>query len=96
MFFYSIYNLIIKNLSINISEVLKMVDLSHLFSLADFSLIDFIFGDNKSKKKKIQREEDVNYEKSFKDNDRKNINIINELSEKEKKLLIANYIFIFI
>ena len=65
-----------------------MVDLSHLFSLADFSLIDFIFGDNKSKNKKIKREEDVNYEKGFKDNDRKNLNIINKLSEKEKKLLL--------
>lgn len=63
-----------------------MVDLSHLFSLADFSLIDFIFGENKTKNKKIQKEGNLNDEKSVKNKNNKNI--INKLSEKEKKLLI--------
>ena len=58
-----------------------MVDLSHLFSLADFSLIDFIFGENKTKNKKIQKEGNLNDEKSVKNKN-------NKLSEKEKKLLI--------
>ena len=63
-----------------------MVDLSHLFSLADFSLIDFIFGENKTKNKKIQKEGNLNDEKSVKNKNNKNI--INKLSEKEKKLLL--------
>ena len=63
-----------------------MVDLSHLFSLADFSLIDFILGENKIKNKKIQKEGNLNDEKSVKNKNNKNI--INKLSEKEKKLLL--------
>ena len=63
-----------------------MVDLSHLFSLADFSLIDFIFGENKTKNKKIQKEGNLNDEKSVKNKNNKNI--INKLSEKEKKLIL--------
>jgi hypothetical protein len=67
-----------------------MVDLSHLFSLADFSLIDFIFGENKTKNKKIHKEEHINDEKSFKNNNNKNNNKNNnnKFSEKEKKLLL--------
>ena len=64
-----------------------MVDLSYLFSLADFSLVDFLFGDNKSKNQKNQKEEDINHKKSKKNKDNQN-NIINEISSKEKKLLL--------
>ena len=64
-----------------------MVDYSYLFSLADFSLVDFFFGDNKSKNQKNQKEEDINHKKSKKNNDNQN-NIINKISSKEKKLLL--------
>ena len=40
-----------------------MVDLSHLFSLANFSLIDFIFGDNESKNQNNLKVESINIKK---------------------------------
>ena len=65
-----------------------MVDLSHLFSLADFSLIDFIFGDNKSKNQNNPKEEGINIKKNKINKDSQNFNIINKISAKEKKLLL--------
>ncbi len=65
-----------------------MVDLSHLFSLANFSLIDFIFGDNESKNQNNLKVEGINIKKNKTNNGRKNFNIINKISAKEKKLLL--------
>ena len=65
--------------NLNIFELLKMVDLSHLFSLADFSLIDFIFGDNKSKNQNNPKEEGINIKKNKINKDSQNFNIINKI-----------------
>ena len=65
-----------------------MVDLSHLFSLANFSLIDFIFGDNESKNQNNLKVEGINIKKNKINNGSQNFNIINKISAKEKKLLL--------
>ena len=65
-----------------------MVDLSHLFSLANFSLIDFIFGDNESKNQNNLKVEGTNIKKNKTNNGNQNFNIINKISAKEKKLLL--------
>ena len=65
-----------------------MVDLSHLFSLANFSLIDFIFGDNESKNQNNLKVEGINIKKNKTNNGSQNFNIINKISAKEKKLLL--------
>ena len=77
-----------------------MVDLSHLFSLADFSLSNFLFGESKSKKKiNTEKEEKVKEDNIDKvKNDKKNKKT-NKLTEKEKKLIlnleieIDNYLY---
>ena len=65
-----------------------MVDLSYLFSLADFSLADFFFGEDRNKKK---NEKNFNKNKEKKKNGVKKIknkNNINNLTEREKKLIL--------
>ena len=67
-----------------------MVDLSYLFSFADFSLTDFIFGDNKNKKKNNKKSES-NKTKEKTDsikNNNKNNSFKNKFSDKEKKLIL--------
>ena len=77
-----------------------MVDLSHLFSLADFSLSYILFGESKCKKKiNTEKEEKVKEDNIDKvKNDKKNKKT-NKLTEKEKKLIlnleieIDNYLY---
>jgi len=65
-----------------------MVDLSYLFSLADFSLTDFLFGEDKSKKKNKSKTENNKNIKKVEDNKEKKHIDINKLNEKEKKLIL--------
>ena len=65
-----------------------MVDLSYLFSLADFSLTDFLFGEDKSKKKNKSKTEKNKNIKKVEDNKEKKHIDINKLNEKEKKLIL--------
>ncbi len=65
-----------------------MVDLSYLFSLADFSLTDFLFGEDKSKKKNKSKTENNKNIKKVEDNKEKKLININKLNEKEKKLIL--------
>ena len=76
-----------------------MVDLSYLFSLADFSLTDFFFGEDKNKKKNSSKTSKKKVDKKSEIKENKNKYDINNLSEKEKKLIlklkkeIDNYLF---
>ena len=68
-----------------------MVDLSYLFSFADFSLTDFIFGDNKNKKKNNKKSESNKTKEktdSIKNNNNNNNSFKNKFSDKEKKLIL--------
>ena len=68
-----------------------MVDLSYLFSFADFSLTDFIFGDNKNKKKNNKKSESNKTKEktdSIKKNNNNNNSFKNKFSDKEKKLIL--------
>ena len=42
-----------------------MVDFSYLFSFADFSLTDFIFGEDKNKKNNDKKRQNDKYEKKI-------------------------------
>ena len=77
-----------------------MVDLSHLFSLADFSLSNFLFGESESKKKiNSEKQEKIKKDNINKVNNDKKNKKTNKLTEKEKKLIlnleieIDNYLF---
>ena len=64
-----------------------MVDLSHLFSFSDFSLIDFIFGKDNNKKK-ITEKTVCNKNKQKIEIKNSNLSIKKQLSEKETKLIL--------
>ena len=66
-----------------------MVDLSYLFSFAEFSLTDFIFGDDKNKKNNDKkRQNDKNEKKTDCKKDNNKNSIKNKFSEKEKMLIL--------
>lgn len=64
-----------------------MVDFSYLFSLADFSLSDFIFGNDKNKKKNEIKTKNLIIQKKDERNNNNHLNI-KKLSQKEKKLIL--------
>ena len=65
-----------------------MVDLSYLFSLADFSLTDFLFGEDKNKKNNIKKSNNNKGAKKIEVNKKNNKNDLKKFSEREKKLIL--------
>ena len=65
-----------------------MVDLSYLFSLADFSLTDFLFGEDKNKKNNIKKSNNNKGAKKIEVTKKNNKNDSNKFSEREKKLIL--------
>jgi hypothetical protein len=60
-----------------------MVDLSYLFSFADFSLTEFIFGEDKNKKNSDKKEDEYNDERkeNIYNDDKRNENNYQKISE---------------
>ena len=65
-----------------------MVDFSYLFSLADFSLTDFIFREDKNEKNNIKNSNNNKGGKKIEVKKTKNKNDLKKFSEKEKKLIL--------
>ena len=65
-----------------------MVDLSYLFSFADFSLTEFIFGEDKNKKNNDKKQKNNKNIVKTEAKKKNNKNDIKKFSEKEKKLIL--------